>query len=306
MHKEIVTKDRLASEPTPTIRERDEYLRRREQERAEEDAINAQRFRERDPAVMPKIFVPNKLIFEVFIGHDDIFTAHDDYDPKTTDANEAWLRAQTFLLNTEYLVLLIEHTKAAANKIPVNDVVIFPVENLAPYRPNVLLPLITTAGEVLLDHDEWSKKRVKENGERAIELPTSKYRYGYVLADRIGIEAYEQICAFYLESVQEMARRKQIGGFIQQVEGKLPNQVSPTILTQLTEFGDTFEDAVAAYCKSLKEQSIIPRPYYAFMYKVGALVMSIIDPNHETPGLPLSRDTEKLAADCLMAIAEAR
>ncbi len=304
MQKEIQPDERLASEETPTIRLKNEFLLRREREMAEEDATEALRLQERDPAQFALLFVAKKLIFEAFIGHDDIFIAKEGYDPKTTDADEIWLRSQAFLIDTEYLALLIEHTKAAENKIKVNNTPIFPVENLAPYRPNVLTPLTTAIVEVLFDHDEWVKKRVKENGELSLQVPTSKHRYGHVLVEKIGAAAYDQICQFYLESVQEIAKRKRFGGLIQQVEGKLPNEISPTILTQLTELGDTFEDAVIAYCKPLKPLSIIPQPYYAFMYKVGALVMSVIDPHHDTAGLPLERDMQKHAKACLAIIAQ--
>lgn len=297
---------RAATSPSNTEQIKNEFKLRRADEQAVEDERERQRLIDRDPAFFARIFIPSKLLFEVFIGHDDFFVKEEDYDPETVDANESWLRGQTFLQGTEYLPLLIEHTKNPANKTLVNNQKIFPVEWLAPYRANVLTPLTTAIIEVLFDHDVLSQRRTKENGEKAIELPTSKHRYGHALAEQIGQATYEQICEFFLKALQEIAECKRIGGIIQMVAGKLPMEIPKTILAELPKYGDTLEAATVAYCNALRPASIIPRPYYEFLYKVGALIMSVVDPEHSVAGLPQSRDIKKQAEECLAVIAQSK
>lgn len=301
-HEKPIPANRLATDASPTIQVKQRAALERERQIREEDEQRAQSLRERDPALLARVFIARKLIFQPFIGHDDVFAPRPNYDPKTTDADEAWLRCQVFLQDSNYLQPLIDHTSDEANKTEVNGKKIFPVEELAPYRPNVLTPLITTATEVLLDHDEWIGRRVKENGELSVAIPTSKHRYGHLIESRIGSAAYQQICQFYLDSIQEIAKRKRIGGLIQAVEGKQPSEISFTILTQLAKYGDTYEDAVAAYCQSIRQESLISRANYEFMYKIGELILAVIgsDPNNHSIVDPTELD--KLIQQCLNCV----
>lgn len=301
-HEKPTHTERSATEPSPTVRVLQQAALERQRQIREEDEQRAQSLRERDPAMLARIFIARKLIFQPFIGHDDVFVPKPGYDPKTTDADEAWLRNQPFLQDSEYLIPLLAHTSDQANKTEVAGRKIFPVEELAPYRPNVLTPLITTATEVLLDHDEWIDKRVKESGELSISIPTSMHRYGHLIEERIGTTPYRLICRFYLDSIREIAQRKQVGGLIQEVHGKFPATISPTILAQLPPYGETYEDAVATYSQSIREKSMIPRANYEFMYKVGELILAVIGKDINSFNTIDLNELEKLTQQCLNCI----